>query len=341
MPKKDRVEAAEQPTHDDLVQQKACWQQESKEYRSEARDQRDPAPASFQYDTRAEACALLGERRVDAAAPAVALERNQRGDEQQHHAGDLGGAGKAAAVEPGGEDRQRQRLNAEIFAGADVVERLQERERNSDGDRRPRQWQRNLPGEAERPRAEHTRGLDVLRGLRLEHGARGQIDIRIEHEAHEQDRAGERAHIGKPVVGGGPKSECSTQPRLYWASRIENVDIDIGDDVGRDREWQHQQPGQHIASGKLKRGHRPGGAGAEHDGDDGDARQQQHRLQRRDRNHIADQVQPQFIGGLAEGEHRKARQRCDRNKTRANRNCAGGCRRKAPSSKRTGRPSWQ
>ena len=37
--------------------------------------------------------------------------------------------GRLRAVEPGGEDRERQRAHAEIFAGADVVERLHQGER--------------------------------------------------------------------------------------------------------------------------------------------------------------------------------------------------------------------
>src|SRR2546430_7421868 len=52
-------------------------------------------------------------------------------DHDQHHAGDLRGARQARAVEPGGEDREREGADAEIFAGADVVQRLHQGDRKS------------------------------------------------------------------------------------------------------------------------------------------------------------------------------------------------------------------
>ena len=54
----------------------------------------------------------------------------------------------------------------------------------------------------QRLRAERARHLDQRRALGLEHRAGGEIDVRVEHEAHDQDRAAERADVRKPVVGG-------------------------------------------------------------------------------------------------------------------------------------------
>jgi hypothetical protein len=136
-------------------------------------------------------------------APPVALERDQKDDDHKHEAGQLGGPRKTAAIEPGGEDRQRERRHAEIFAGANVVERLQQRERDTDCDGGPRQRQRDPQGELPRSRAEHARCLDVLGTLSLQHRARCQVDVGVEHEADHDDRTAERAHVGKPVVGGG------------------------------------------------------------------------------------------------------------------------------------------
>ena len=61
-------------------------------------------------------------------------------------------AGEAGAVEPGREDRERQRAHAEIFAGADVVQRLQQHEREADRKRRPRQRQRDVRAASQRSR---------------------------------------------------------------------------------------------------------------------------------------------------------------------------------------------
>ena len=209
------------------------------------------------------------------AAAAVALERDQAGDRDQHHAGDLRRARQARTVEPGGEDRQRQRLHAEIFAGADVVERLEQRQRKTRGDRRARQRQRDVAGQRPATRAERARHLDQRRALGLEHRAGGEIDVRVEHEAHDQDRAAERADVRKPVVGGRLEAEQRAQRRLHRSEAVEHVDIDVGDDVGRERERQRQQPDEHAAAGKFVGRDDPGGADAGDGGDQRDSAEQQ------------------------------------------------------------------
>src|SRR5436853_131013 len=64
-----------------------------------------PGPDSVMRETNRESCARDGEI---ATAAAAVFERDQRRDDQQHQAGHLRRAGEAPAVEPGGEDRERE-----------------------------------------------------------------------------------------------------------------------------------------------------------------------------------------------------------------------------------------
>src|SRR5262249_21783329 len=91
-----------------------------------------------------------------------------------------------------------------------------------------------------RSRAEHARGLGDAWALSLKHRARGEINVGIEHETEEENRTGERADVRKPIVRGGVPAENRSQRRLYRPERVENVDIDVSHDVGRDRKRQRQ-----------------------------------------------------------------------------------------------------
>ncbi len=70
-----------------------------------------------------------------ALGPERPLGEEERCDEQQHDAGELGGAGKAVAVEPGIVDGDRQGPYSEELDGADIVQRLHERKRHARGER--------------------------------------------------------------------------------------------------------------------------------------------------------------------------------------------------------------
>ncbi len=195
-------------------------------------------PASVMWETRRVSCAETAKsRRRPKRSSAI-----KAATISEHEAGNLRRAGKASAIEPGREDRQRQRLHAEIFAGADIVERLEQGKRHADRDGGPRQRQvmrrASRHGRAPSMRA----GFGKQRTLRLEHRARGEIDVRIEHETENEDRAGKRADVREPVVGRRAPAEHCAQRRLQRAERVENIDVDVGHDIGRDRERQRQQP---------------------------------------------------------------------------------------------------
>ena len=98
---------------------------------------------------------LRRKREVDGGGDRTRSSAISAADQIQHEAGHLRGTGEASAVEPGGEDRQRQGLDAEIFAGTDVVERLEQRERDANGDGGPRQWQGDASRQLQRPRSQH------------------------------------------------------------------------------------------------------------------------------------------------------------------------------------------
>ena len=245
-------------------------QQEAEQHRQRAdRAGRGRGP-SAQHDRRRRLRAANAQMKA-LVALAVAFEREQRRDRDQHHAGDLRGAGQARAVEPGGEDRERQRAHAEIFAGADVVERFHQGEREADRERRPRQRQRDVARQHETRRAERARDLEQARALRLEHRARGEEHIRVEHEREDEDRAGQRADVRIPGGRARPPAGEREQQVLHRAERIEDVDIDIGDDIGREGERQRERPGEHVAAGKPIGGDEPGGADADQRGQRRDA----------------------------------------------------------------------
>jgi hypothetical protein len=301
------IEAGQQPALDRLAHQKAGRDQEAEHHRHKARERREPAFAAVQRDRRRDA-AVLQRRLIALPAAAIAFERDQRGDQRQQRQRDLRGARQAAAVEPGGEDRQRQRLDAEIFAGADIVERLQQRQRHADRQRRPRQWQRDVAHQAPRRCAGGACRVDEDGALRLEHRAGRQIHIGIEHEAYDQHGAAERTDRRKPVFIGGAPAEQAAQRRLHGAGGVQDVHVDVSGDVGRDRERQRQQPQQRVAAGKAERGHQPGAAGAGDCRHGGDAGEQQRGLHRRRRQDIGDEMRPD-IGVADGGDARHAQQR--------------------------------
>jgi hypothetical protein len=72
------------------------------------------------------------------------------------------------------------------------------------------------------------------RTLRLEHRACGEIDVRIEHETEKKDCPGKRTNVREPIVGRRAPAENCPQRRLQGAERVENIDVDVGHDVGRD-----------------------------------------------------------------------------------------------------------
>ena len=115
--------------------------------------------------------------------------------------------------------------------------------------------------------------------------------------------AGQRAQIGKQahrVLQREPERE-----RLVdQAERLEQIDIDVSREIGRDRERQRQQPQQHLPAAKFMQRHRPRRTGADRKRQRADADQQQRGVEKAPRQHVFDE-------GLPDVRRRLHRQRDD------------------------------
>ena len=71
-----------------------------------------------------------------AASPCPSFRRHQSDDDRKQRQGDLRCPRQIGPGHPGGVDRDGQRPDAEKLGGADIVQRLHQRETDADGDRR-------------------------------------------------------------------------------------------------------------------------------------------------------------------------------------------------------------
>ena len=235
--------------------------------------------------------------------------------EQQHDAGDLRRAGQAVAVEPGIVDGDGERPHAEELDRADVVQRFHQHERDARGERRPRQWQSHLPERLHGVSPQRPAHFQHAHRLRDEARSRGDVDIRIEHRAHHQDGAAEAANIREPVVPRIAPAEQTAQGGLHHPGIIEHLQIGVGDDIGRDRERQQQQPLQISPSRKAIHGDEPGGAGADQETQASYPGHQQQRAADRAGEHVGDEMRPGIAAWLQrdqrDGEQRQERDQRD------------------------------
>jgi hypothetical protein len=235
---------------------------EADQHRQRGRGGRRPGRAAAKPARLHGAHAL---RRAEALVlPAVALEPHQRHHHEQHRAGDLRGARQVGARDPRRVDRHGERVHAEEFGGADVVERLQQRQAQAHGQRGPRERQRHAEERAAPALAQHARGFHQVRGLRHEHGARRQVDVGVEHEAQHEDRAGHRAQVGQAELARAVEAQHPADRALHRADGMQQVEVGKGHDVGRHGQRQQQRPVQHAAPGEVVRGDEPRAAGADH-----------------------------------------------------------------------------
>src|SRR5262249_28777937 len=121
-----------------------------------------------------------------ALRPECSLDQQQGENEEQHDAGDLRGAGKAVAVEPGVIDRDGYGPYAEEFDRADIVQRLHQRQRNTGGKRWPGERQSDLPEGLGSGSAQSAAYFEHADRLGDEARARGEVDVGIEDSAHHE-----------------------------------------------------------------------------------------------------------------------------------------------------------
>ena len=283
-----------------------CRQQETEHHRHQPQTKREPGRATVQGLRLHRARTLP--RGITLPAPAIALQRDQQHDDRQHPQRNLRCARQITARHPGRIDRHRQGLHAEELGRADVVEGFQQCQRHSDRDRRAGQRQRHPPQQRATRHPERTRRIQQTAGLGQEHRARGQVDIRIQHHAQQQDAAGQRADVRQAEITRAVDAQQRTDQRLHRTKRVQQIQIGVGDDVGRHRQRQQQRPGQHAAATEIVGRHQPGAAGAQRRHQHADTEQQHHGIQTGARQYVRHHVRPQALAAL----HRSPQQRQQR-----------------------------
>ena len=88
----------------------------------------------------------------------------------------------------------------------------------------------------------------------------------MEHHAHDEDGAADSAEIGKPIVLGALPAEYLAERGLQRAGIVEQLEIAIGGDVGRDGERQQQKPLKQTSPRKAAHRDKPSSASADQQG---------------------------------------------------------------------------
>jgi hypothetical protein len=84
----------------------------------------------------------------------------------------------------------------------------------------------------------------------------------------------------------------------HRAGIVEQLEIGVGDDVGRDRERKQQQPLQQVTPGEAIHGHEPCRPGADEERQGADAGKQKRGAAKRSRQHVFDQMRPGIAARL-------------------------------------------
>src|SRR4051812_2290791 len=275
----------------DFAGEKRNREQEAEEHGTKACGERKEARTAAERQRLRDARTVSGDR-ITPTPTAMALQRDQRDDDGQHHAGDLRRSGQAAAVQPRRKNGDRKGADAEIFARADVVQRLQWGERQADRQRRARQRYSNGAEQLHPPGAEGARHFQHAGALREEHRPGGDVDVRVEHDRHDEDAAGQRAHLRKPIVRARSPAHEAAQGALKWPGCIEDFNVDVGRDVGRNRKRERQQPRERRMSRKPVRRYEPCRADPDRTGKDSHAPEQQARFDERRREDVPHEAPP-------------------------------------------------
>ena len=245
-----------------------------------------------------------------APAPARIELQHQHGDnEDAGERRDLRGRRQAVHAEPDVEDAEGQRLQREIVHGAEIRHRLHQHEREAGGDRGP--GQRQAHGAEEAP-VVHPRDLEERVRRQFEGRPRHHVDVGVEHRAHHHDGTAHGADLGEPVIPPRLPAEGIAQRALHRPRIVQEVGVDVGDEIGRHGEGQHQHPFEHPAARKLVARHHPGRAHAQHQAEPADACHERDRVGDIAGQHRPEEVAPEPAAVLRRGgDHREDRRRQD------------------------------
>ena len=183
---------------------------------------------AVQADGRHEVAARR-ELGVARTAAREALEHEQRERDRHQQRRELHRGLAVECVEPDAVDRVGEGPHAEQVHGAEVGERLHQRERHAAEDRRPRQRQAHAQDRPRSRQPEPARRLEQRARLAEERGPRQQVHVRVQHEREHADRAERRADA-----------------RQVEAEREER------EHVARHRERQHERPLDPAPPGELE-----------------------------------------------------------------------------------------
>ena len=158
----------------------------------------------------------------------------------------------------------------------------------------------------------HPRDLEERVRRQFEGRPRHHVDVGVEHRAHHHDGAAHGADLGEPVVPPRLPAEGIAQRALHRPGIVEEIGVDVGDEVGRYGEGQHQHPFQHPSARELVARHHPGGAHAEHQAEPADARHERQRVRDVAGQHGREEVRPEaFAVPGRGGDHREDRRHHD------------------------------
>ena len=236
------------------------------------------------------------------SASRVALAEQHQAYPEQQQAGQLGGAGEAVEAVPGLVDGGGEGVEVEHRYRAEVGQGFHHRQRQAGADRRPRHRQgdpqERLPGR----QAENPRGFHQALALGDEGAAREQVDIGIEHQHQDQDHPAGGAYARQPQAAAEPLA----QQALHRSGEIQQADEDERQDVGRDRERQHQRPVQPAPPGEFAEAGEPGQADPEQSHADADAEHQGQGVAEQARQLGIPQVAPDFPVDLQPAQQQHA-----------------------------------
>ena len=295
-----QAELAVQRLQRHQAQQQRHRQQEAQHHRQQAGRQRRPGRGALQLHRAGLRAAARppGGREAQPRLRAP-LHPHQHAHHQQQHGGELRCGMAVAEGQPGLVDAGGEGVQAEIGADAIVGQRLHQRQRHAGGQRGPCHRQRHLGQPPPRAGAEQPRGLHQHRAALGQRGARQQVDIRVERQDEQHDRAAGAADVGPERAGG---AGARAQPDLQRAAGLQRVGVDIGQHIGGHRQRQQQRPLHHPAAGKAQQRHQRRRAAAHHRHAQRHRQRQLQRGQRIARQHGVELMGQRLAGGGVEAQ---------------------------------------
>ena len=174
----------------------------------------------------------------------------------------MGGGDTIAQREPGAVNTRRKGVDRKVGDRAVIGQCFHQGQGNASDNGRSGKRQRDGEEGPPGPHTQRPRCFEHAAGALKEGAARQQINVGIKHTDKHQHRTRQGADIRKPVIAMCP-AESFTQGRLHRPDKLEEIGINVGHDVSRHGQRQHQRPGEQASPGKVVHGGQPGGGDTE------------------------------------------------------------------------------